>query len=189
MATLPSLLRVEPSGACLNLSWITPGLALGGRFELDACEHLVKALGIRHVVDVRIETCDDEEGLRRHGIELLHLPTADGCAVSQEMLDEGVAWVSQRLDEGHKVYVHCEHGAGRSALVGLCVLVSRGLSPIDALRTAKQARWQVSPSREQLEAFRTWCRRHGVPSGRIPTFDELAQLAYADLRGGSLAGG
>ena len=180
---------MESSIARLNLDWVTPQLALGGSFELETCEHLVKTLGIRYVVDVRIECCDDEQVLRRHGIQLLHLPTVDLRAVSQEMLDEGVAWVNDRLDEGHKVYVHCEHGVGRSALVGLCVLVSRGLSPMEALRTAKRARWQVSPSPEQLEAFRTWCRRHGVPAGRVPRFDELAHVAYANLRRDSLAGG
>ena len=175
--------------ACLNLDWVTPQLALGGRFELDACEHLVEALGIRYVVDVRVECCDDEEELRRHGIQLLHLPTVDTRAVSQEMLDDGVAWVNQRLDLGHKVYVHCEHGVGRSALLGLCILASRGLSPLDAVRTAKRARWQVSPSPEQLEAFRAWCRRHRVAGGRVPTFDELAQVAYSHLRSDSVAGG
>ena len=179
---------MESSNARLNLDWVTPQLALGGSFELETCEHLVKTLGIRYVVDVRIECCDDEQVLRRHGIQLLHLPTVDLRAVSQEMLDEGVAWVNDRLDDGHKVYVHCEHGVGRSALLGLCILVSRGLSPIDALRTAKRARWQVSPSPEQLEAFRTWCRRFGIPPGRVPTSDELAQVAYSHLRGDVHAG-
>ena len=37
----------------------------------------------------------DEVVLRGHGLELLNLPTQDGCAVSQPMLDDGVAWVRE----------------------------------------------------------------------------------------------
>src|SRR5690348_1390949 len=103
----------------MDLDFITPALAVGGRYELLACPTLVETHGVRRVVDVRVEACDDAEVLRRHGIELLHLPTQDGEAVAQELLDAGVAWVDAQLDEGHRVYIHCEHGIGRSALVAL----------------------------------------------------------------------
>ena len=61
-----------------------------------------------------------------------------------------VATMAPRLDAGSRVYIHCEHGVGRSALLALCVLVSRGDPPLGALERAKSARWQVSPSPEQL---------------------------------------
>ena len=74
------------SSPSLNLNFVMPALAVGGRFELEACEHLVQSLGIRRVVDVRLEACDDEAVLRQHGIELLHLPTADHHAVDLQKL-------------------------------------------------------------------------------------------------------
>lgn len=173
------------SAAPLNLSWVTSELAVGGSYPSSAAEHLARVLGIGCVVDLRVERCDDERVLREHGIELLHLPTWDTCAVSLSMLDEGVAWVNRKLEEGRKVYVHCEHGIGRSALLVLCVLVSRGAPPLEALTRAKDARSRVSPSPEQLEAYREWIerwtRREGVPLA-VPTFDELAAIAYRHLR-------
>jgi hypothetical protein len=180
--------QFEPMGEVmdLNMSWITPFLAVGGRFSMAAAEHLAERLGIRCIVDLREECCDDETVLRRHGIELLHLPTQDTCAVSMTMLTRGVEWVSEKLSTNQKVYVHCEHGIGRSALLTGCVLVSQGDSPTEALERMKTARIQVSPSPEQLNAFiawsQSWRKRQGL-SWALPTFEELANIAYRHLRG------
>ncbi|MDY7226130.1 protein-tyrosine phosphatase family protein [Hyalangium rubrum] len=174
----------EP-GWKLNLNWITPQLAVGGRFPVEAVEHMALQLGIRHVVDVRVEARDDEHVLREHGITFLHLPTVDLRAINEEMLEDGVRWVSEHLELGHKVYIHCEHGVGRSATLALCVLVAQGDSPLEALERAKTARWQVAPSPEQLEAFMQWSEgwraRHGVP-WKVPAFKALSEIAYRHLR-------
>jgi protein-tyrosine phosphatase len=162
----------------VDLSWVTPQLAVGGSFSMDEAAALARELGIARVVDLRDECCDDEEELRRHGVLLLKLPTADCCAVSQDMLDDGVAWVNDHLDAGHRVYVHCEHGIGRSALLLLCVLVARGLRPLDALALLKRARRKASPSPAQLEAFRAWALRN-VPVFPVPPLDTLLRLAWA----------
>jgi protein-tyrosine phosphatase len=169
----------------LNFDWVTPLLAVGGRFPIEAAEHLAVRQGIRCVVDLRVEECDDEHLLREHGITLLHLPTEDLRAVHRAMLRDGVQWVTKHLERGHKVYIHCEHGVGRSATLALCVLVAQGHAPAEALARAKQARWQVSPSPEQLEAFLGWAQEwreeHGL-TWELPTFHALANLAYNPLR-------
>jgi hypothetical protein len=153
---------------------------------MSSAERLARELGISRVVDVRGECCDDEEILRRHGVLLLSLPTQDRCAVSQEMLDRGVAWVRTQLDAGHRVHIHCEYGIGRSALLALCVLVSQGHDPLQVLRKVKSARWKVSPSPEQLGAFRAFIERHG---GVAPPLQALFDVAYAHLRAGETGTG
>jgi hypothetical protein len=170
----------------LDLDWVTPQLAMGGSFPMEAAARLGSELGITRIVDVRSECCDDEEVLGRHGVVLLSLPTQDRCAVSQGMLDDGVAWVLAQLDAGQRVLVHCEYGIGRSALLVLCVLVARGATPLDALRTLKRARWKISPSPEQLAAFRVWVQRHDEPA---PPLDALFEIAYAHLRSGQVGTG
>ncbi|WP_426756514.1 protein-tyrosine phosphatase family protein [Myxococcus sp. Y35] len=169
----------------LNLDWVLPSLAVGGRFPIDTAEHLAGKLGIRYVVDVRVEACDDAQVLREHGITLLHLPTEDLRALRGDRLDEGVAWVTARLAQGHKVYIHCEHGVGRSALLALCVLVALGHAPLEALALMKQRRWQVSPSAEQLRTFMAWAdswrQRHAV-TWQVPTLEALAEVAHSHLR-------
>jgi protein-tyrosine phosphatase len=164
----------------LNLSWIDGSLAVGGRFPMEAAAHLAQRLGISRVVDLRDECCDDEEVLRRHGIVLLKLPTRDMYAVSQPMLDDGARWVCEQLDRGHRVYIHCEHGIGRSVLLALCVLALRGTGPLDALEQVKTARWQASPSQHQLEGFREFLRRR--TSHRVPPLDALCAISWRHLR-------
>lgn len=136
----------------LDLHFVTPGLAVGARFPMEAAARLAADHGITRVVDVRVEACDDEEVLRTHGIRLLHLPTEDTCAIAQEPIRRGVAFVCEGLDQGERVLVHCQHGIGRSALLALCVLVARGDAPAAALERAKRARRVVSPSPDQLRA-------------------------------------
>ncbi|MGZ6079086.1 MAG: protein phosphatase, partial [Myxococcaceae bacterium] len=64
----------------LNFDWIDERLAVGGRFPMEAAEQLARREGIGAIVDLRVESRDDEAMLRAHGLEFLHLPTEDCCA-------------------------------------------------------------------------------------------------------------
>jgi protein-tyrosine phosphatase len=170
-----------------NFDWIDDHLAVGGSFPMEAAEILARRERIAAVVDLRVETCDDEAALRRYGLELLHLPTEDCCAIAPRMIDDGVAWVRTRLEAGSRVLIHCEHGIGRSALLALCTLVAGGIEPLDAMNRLKAARPMASPSAEQLEAFRSWARGWRKRTGasfEVPSLDALAWVAYAHLRTG-----
>lgn len=169
----------------IDLHFFADGLAVGAHFPMQAAGRLAEEHGITQVVDVRVEACDDEAVLALHGIRLLHLPTHDTRAISQRMIRDGVAFVCAALERGERVLVHCQYGIGRSVLLGLCVLVARGLAPLEALACAKAARPVLSPSPEQLEAFIGFCeecRGAGAVSWPVPTFDELAEIAYRHLR-------
>lgn len=157
----------------IDASWLLPELAIGARLDHEAI-HAARDLGIRRIVDLRSECCDDEAFLAHVGIELLHLPTDDHAPIAPEHLARGVAWVRDAVTRGEKVLVHCEHGIGRSALLVLCVLVSLARSPSEALELAKRARPKVSPSPAQLLAFIAFCEAHG----HSIVFDELARVAY-----------
>jgi protein-tyrosine phosphatase len=168
-----------------NLSWLTSHLAVGGSFPPERAEHLAKTFDVRAVVDLRVEACDDESALKRHGLSFLHLPTKDHCAVSEPMLRDGVTFANRHLDQGHRVLIHCEHGIGRSATLALCVLVSRGLAPLEALELAKTRRALVSPSPAQYEAWAAWLRiwkANRRAAWEIPHFDAFAAIAYRHLR-------
>lgn len=178
--------RRSTSGPWLpNLSWITAELAVGGSFPSERAELLASQLGIRAVVDLRSEARDDEAVLVRHGMTFLHLPTPDHGAIAPEMLDDGVGFVRAHLDRSERVLIHCEHGIGRSATLALCVLVDRGLEPLQALALAKDKRALVSPSPAQYEGWAAWLgdvarvRRAGWD---IPSFDAFKAIAYRHLR-------
>lgn len=167
-----------------NLTWITDALAVGGSFPAECAEALAREHGVAAVVDLRDEACDEEAELRRHGLAFLHLPTLDHHAVSAPMLRDGVAFAAAHLDRGERVLIHCEHGIGRSATLALCVLVARGMDPLEALNLAKDRRPLVSPSPAQYEAWAAWLEGHRAETGRpltIPGFDAFKAVAYRHL--------
>lgn len=169
----------------LDLHFVAPGLAVGARFPMEAAARLARDHGIGHVVDLRCEHCDDEELLRVEGIRLLHLPTEDTRAASQEKLAHGVAFVNRALDAGGAALIHCQYGIGRSALLALCVLVARGDAPLMAMARLKDARPVISPSPEQLGAFVTFSRAIAVERGvtaPLPSVEELGAIAWRHLR-------
>jgi protein-tyrosine phosphatase len=163
----------------IDLSWITPELAIGACFPEAAIEALAYKHQIRAVVDLRAESCDGELELSEHGIELLHLPTLDHAAIAPEMLSAGVGFAARHLDAHERVLLHCQHGIGRSGLLGLCVLVEVGYSPLQAIELAKSRRAKVSPSPTQYEAWAAWLTAHGKD---VPSFDAFAEIAYRHLR-------
>lgn len=160
------------------------GLFVGAAFPCEAVPCIASVYGVSAVVDLREEACDDGDALARHGVALLHLPTPDLAPASQPMLRRGVAFVLPRLEAGETVLIHCQHGIGRSALLALCVMVARGMAPLDALAQAKARREIVSPSPQQFEGWREWLEDHARGAGvfwRPPSFDEFAAIAYRHL--------
>lgn len=136
----------------LNFTWITEDLAVGGAPRKRDYRRLA-ALGITAVIDAREEASDDAEALARVGIHLLHLPTPDRFALSQDQLCRGTRWALARLAAGGKLLVHCQHGVGRGPLQGCAILIGQGLSAPEALRTMRTRRWQAAPNDRQIEGL------------------------------------
>lgn len=155
------------------------GLAVGGCFPAESASVLGVNFAIKAVVDMREEDCDDAHALARANVRFLHLPTPDLHPVSLEMLNRGVQFTGEHLDRNERVLIHCQHGIGRSAMLALCVMVDRGMEPLEALAQAKQRRMHVSPSPSQFEGWAAWMRAHGH---RPPPFEEFAAIAYSHLR-------
>ena len=133
----------------LNLSWITPSLAVGGRIRPADIARL-RRIGVTAVVDTRAEHKDDEAALTAHGVKLLYLPTPDTYPLTLEQLREGAQWINEQVDNKQRVLVHCEHGVGRSVLMAAAALVGSGIPPQAAVDLVQEKRWQAAPNRRQL---------------------------------------
>ena len=164
-----------------DFHWLTGNLAVGGCFPMDRASDLASEHGIGAIVDLRKERCDDEQLLRSHGIDFLHLPTPDLEPASSDMLEQGVRFAREQMDDGRKVLIHCQHGIGRSALLALCVLVDQGWEPLEALGHAKDKRAVISPSLSQYEGWAEWLRSRGVTA---PDYHTFGCIAYCHLANG-----
>lgn len=144
----------------LNMSWVNDHLAVGGRVHPEDIKAL-SLVGVTHVIDTRSEYCDDEQALRAEGIELLYLPAPDTYPLTVEQLRQGAEWAQQRMRNGGRVLIHCEHGVGRSVLLTCAVLVYGGMHAHDAVQLVQQKRWQAAPNHRQvarLNEFESVCR-------------------------------
>lgn len=133
----------------LNMSWVTPQLAVGGRILEADIPRLAKA-GVTRVVDTRSEHKDDAAALGRYGIELLYLPADDTTPLTLDQLARGAEWVDAQLDAGQRILIHCEHGVGRSVLLTAAALVSRGMGAHQAMQLIQRRRWQAAPNHRQM---------------------------------------
>jgi protein tyrosine phosphatase (PTP) superfamily phosphohydrolase (DUF442 family) len=163
-----------------NFDWVAEGLAVGGRFPCGFAADLAREHGVGAVIDLRSEACDDAAELKACGIRFLHLPTPDTLGVSQPMLDAGVAFAREIASHGRSLLIHCEHGIGRSATLALCVMVDRGIPPVEAIARAKGAREPISPSEAQYRAWACWIARN-KPEAPTPTFHDFGVIAYRHL--------
>ncbi|HEX9414882.1 MAG TPA: dual specificity protein phosphatase [Ktedonobacterales bacterium] len=149
----------------LNMSWITPQLAVGGRIHPEDLARLA-AIGVTRVVDTRAEHSDDAAALAAHGIELLYLPTPDTYPLSLEQLREGADWITRQLASGERVLVHCEHGVGRSVLLTAAALVEEGMSAQEAIHLIQAGRWQAAPNHSQMVRLQEFERCIRAPEAR-----------------------
>ena len=133
----------------LNMSWVNPTLAVGGRIRPEDI-HTLGLSGVTHVVDTRSEYQDDEEALAKEHIQLLYLPTPDTYPLTVEQLTEGAKWANEQIKDGGRVLIHCEHGVGRSVLLTCATLMYSGMSAHDALALVQQKRWQAAPNERQV---------------------------------------
>jgi protein tyrosine phosphatase (PTP) superfamily phosphohydrolase (DUF442 family) len=150
----------------LNMSWITPYLAVGGRILPEDIHRLATA-GVTRVVDTRSEHKDDEAALHVAGIELLYLPTPDTYPLSLDELEAGARWANQQIVQGQRVLIHCEHGVGRSVLLTAAVLVARGMSADQAMALIMRKRWQAAPNHRQMRRLQEFeAAIHGAQAAK-----------------------
>ncbi len=150
----------------LNMSWITPHLAVGGRILPADIPRLART-GITRVVDTRSGHKDDADALGREGIQLLYLPTPDTTPLTIAQLQEGARWINQQVEAGERVLVHCEHGVGRSVLLTAAALVADGMNAHNAIDLVQRKRWQAAPNHRQMRRLQEFER--AVHLAQLPT--------------------
>jgi protein-tyrosine phosphatase len=71
-----------------------------------------------------------------------------------DQLMDGAKWAAERIQQGGRILIHCEHGVGRSVLLTCSVLIYGGMSAHEALQLVQQKRWQAAPNQRQVQRLR-----------------------------------
>lgn len=96
---------------------ITPQLWLGGAPYYKRDYEVLVANGINAVVDVRAERQAEIKFYDRHDIRHVKFHVPDVTAPNKETLTQAVDWITEQVDAGRVVLVHCAKGRGRSATI------------------------------------------------------------------------
>ena len=98
---------------------------------------------------MRVEFDDDEHGLALENY--CHLPTVDDTPPSMEHLQKGIAFISDAVSGGGKVYIHCSAGVGRAPTMAAAYLLSKGHTLDEAIAMIKQVRPFINIMTPQME--------------------------------------
>lgn len=159
--------------------WIEKGKLLAGEYPgAESEEEARKKLrafieaGITYFIDLTeehepLEPYADllHSEAEKAGREVVHrrMPIMDVSVPTVEYMDEIQEAISDAIEEGHAVYVHCRGGVGRTGTVAGCYLVEQGMGGEEAIEhlaglrngTPKAAR-KSPETGEQEEMIRSW---------------------------------
>ena len=170
----------EPHCPISESYWVEPGLLLAGeypgQYEAESTRKRIDAL-IEAGFDTFIDLTRPHEVYPYENIlmeraaiydrQVTHerFPIGDFGLPTPELMNTILARIEERGQTGHKIYLHCWGGIGRTGTTVGCYLVRQGKTAEEAL-TQLSAWWQKVPksrlhpyspeTREQVEFIRTW---------------------------------
>lgn len=111
----------------MDITWITPQLAVGGGIWNDEKMARLVEMGITHVINMQIEF-DDRPLAKPYGVNVLWNPTDDDFqAKSPDLLRRGVEFALEALQSyGSKLFIHCAAGVHRAPMMTLAVMGAVG---------------------------------------------------------------
>lgn len=183
----PDLLLDRPNSNCY---WVEPGRFLAGEYpatrDFDGTRTKLASYldaGITFFLDLTEEyefdypgslcayevMLQQEASKRGVSVHYRRMPIVDMSVPSKQEMDEILATVEDALKQGHKVYVHCWAGIGRTGTVIGCYLVQKGFTGKEALEQIAQwwstvAKSKRHPKSPQTNRQRSFVRKYRLLS-------------------------
>ena len=125
----------------MDLTWVTPQIAVGGGIWTGANMAKVAAAGITHIIDMQVEF-DDTPLAEPYGIEVFWNPVDDDfqpkpAEVFQSATEFALAAVE---NAEHRLLVHCAAGVHRAPMMTLALLRVQGWDLHEAMGLIEERR-------------------------------------------------
>jgi protein-tyrosine phosphatase len=149
--------KTDDPHADYSYSLVQDQLYLGYNMCDDDHFETLKKLGVD--ADINVEGEHPEQA---HGMEVsMWLPTPEHESPSPAQLFVGGNAIRNLIQVGKTVYVHCEKGHVRSAVVVGAYLVLTGMSSKDALDFIREKRPVIHPNDGHYEALKAFESEYG----------------------------
>ena len=146
------LARLTTGAPLPRFSQVTPQLYVSGQHRKHGMKKL-QQWGITGLVNMRSEYDDEAAGIAIG--HYLYLATVDNTAPTLDALKRGVDFITQEIESGGKVYIHCAAGVGRAPTMAAAYLVSTGLTPNEAWAAIRAVRPFIRPTPEQVDMIKS----------------------------------
>ena len=144
-----------------NFSWLienqVAGMAHPGT-EPEAFGE-IRATGVGAVVSLTMRPLP-ERLLREADLAYLHVGVQNFRPPTPSQVQRFVRFVDENLQAGRPVVAHCLAGMGRTGTMLACYLVSRGMAPLEAVRTVRSKRPGSIETEEQEDAIFAYAAEH-----------------------------
>ena len=135
--------RAWTGAPMVRFSQITPQIIVAGQYQERGWKVLSKR-GVTASVNLRLEFDDEAAGIApaRH----LRLIVEDNTPPTLDQLRQGVKFISEEVERGGMVYIHCAAGIGRAPTMAAAYFISTGLTPAQAWAKIKRVRPFIRPT-------------------------------------------
>lgn len=161
MAGLDKVTRIVSGLPPRRYSHITPQIILGGQPAKHVLDDLVRA-GVTGVVNMRDEY-DYQDEIGTLNLRYLRLATVDNTAPSLDHLKLGVEFISNEINSGGSVYIHCWEGLGRGPTMTAAYFVSQGMPIGDAWNKIRTVRPFITPTLGQIQQLEKFAAMYYPP--------------------------
>lgn len=143
-------MKIKHGKLIFEYNKITPNIYIGSNM---CCQtHFKSSLlkkGITADISLEGEKQDYPFGVKYY----LWLPTPDHTPPSQEQLEIGVNFIRELLKNKIKIYIHCQRGHGRAVTLTAAYLITKGMTPKEAIKFIKNKRPSIHPNPKQIKAL------------------------------------
>ena len=152
----------------MDLTWLTPRIAVGGGIWNDANMIEVVRAGVTHIIDMQIEF-DDTPLADPYGLDVFWNPTDDDFQPKpKKTFEPAVDFALYALDQPDtKIFIHCAAGVHRAPMMALALLRVLGWSLDDAKELIEQRRPVADFADVYVKSVEKFIRDYKVPTKPI----------------------
>lgn len=127
--------RYRKMASIPDIIFVQKNLAFGGM----TCYERLRKLGINTIIDLRIEVSDQVQN--DHSLAYHKIGIIDGSIPSIAQVNEVLEIINYNIGKKKKIFIHCNLGRGRAALITALFLLKDGMDLESTLKIVKKRKF------------------------------------------------